>query len=301
MRLRSSLREGLKIAHEEFRDLKWRLNRATRQSFKVSSQQGDFEVLSADTVIGRQLYVYREFELEYTGQVLSFLREQGMIPRKGQGTVLDVGANIGVTSLGMLHNGEFARSISVEPAPPNFALLERNRHLNGLDERAILLQYAASDTDGSLEFELSSSNYGDHRVRMSAGGEAIPELNNESDRRVISVAARRIDDLLGEVPEAFARDVCLMWIDVQGHEGHAFRGAEKLIASGIPVVSEVCPYAIARSGMSEEEYCGIVSGMWTHFWVLRRDHFVRYPIDSMPLFLDELGRDGFFENVVFAR
>lgn len=301
MRLRSSLREGLKIAHEEFRDLKWRLNRATRTSFKVSSMQGDFEVLSADSVIGRQLYVYREFELDYTTQVLAFLRDQGMIPPKGQGTVLDVGANIGVTSLGMLHNGEFARAIAVEPAPPNFALLERNRHLNGLDERAICVQYAASDSDGTLEFELSGSNYGDHRVRMSTRGDAGPELNNESDRQVISVASRRIDDLLGEVPEAFSSDVCLMWIDVQGHEGYAFRGAEKLIASGVPVVSEICPYAIARSGVSEDEYCDIARGMWTHYWVLRRDHFVAYPIDSLPLFLEELGRDGYFENVVFAR
>jgi len=40
--------------------------------------------------------------------------------------VLDVGANLGVISIGMLVNGDVAAAIGVEPDPDNYALLERN-------------------------------------------------------------------------------------------------------------------------------------------------------------------------------
>jgi hypothetical protein len=35
------------------------------------------------------------------------------------------------------------------------------------------------------------------------------------------------------------------------------------------------------------------------YWVQRRSGFVKYPIETLSLFFDELGTDGQFENVIF--
>ncbi|RPJ80913.1 MAG: hypothetical protein EHM18_17695, partial [Acidobacteria bacterium] len=51
----------------------------------------------------------------------------------------------------------------------------------------------------------------------------------------------------------------LVWVDIQGHEGHFLRGAQSLLRRGVPIVTEFWPYAIERSGMSVEEYTSLVT------------------------------------------
>ena len=65
-------------------------------------------------------------------------------------------------------------------------------------------------------------------------------------------------------------------------------------------VSEIWPYAIQRAGMSQEEFCGIVGGIWSAYWVKRRGRFVKYPIDIFYTYIDELGYDGDLDNVIFT-
>ena len=62
----------------------------------------------------------------------------------------------------------------------------------------------------------------------------------------------------------------LIWIDVQGYEGFVYRGAGGTLAGGLPTVSEVWPYGILRAGMTLEEFCNIVNGIWSDYWVYRR-------------------------------
>ena len=53
----------------------------------------------------------------------------------------------------------------------------------------ICLQGAASDQAGEVPFEMSESNYGDHRIRMGAGESANSgeNLYGEDKRQVVSV------------------------------------------------------------------------------------------------------------------
>ena len=97
----------------------------------------------------------------------------------------------------------------------------------------------------------------------------------------------------------------VMWIDIQGYEGYVFKGAREFLATGIPVVSEIWPYAIARAEMTMEEFNELVTGLWTSFWVkshrkYSRAGFIRYPIVAFSSFLDELGPDGGYDNVIFT-
>ena len=91
-----------------------------------------------------------------------------------------------------------------------------------------------------------------------------------------------------------------MWIDVQGYEGYAFLGAKNLLSKGIPVVSKIWPYGIARAGMTQEQFCKIAENFWMNYYVMRRGKFVRYPIHTLGILFEELGYDGGYDNIIFT-
>ncbi|PYU96835.1 MAG: hypothetical protein DMG25_00635 [Acidobacteria bacterium] len=285
----------------KFRRLCWALNSRFRNSITVSRKQGLFTVwLVPDESVGKSLYCYGEHELDLMTEAMTVLRSVRLCPPKGEGTILDVGANNGITSIAMLNLGELKRAIAIEPEPRNFQLLVHNVRQNALEDRVACLPYAASDRGGQLSFELSEANDGDHRVRPPQSASS-PERFRESGRRVIGVQCETLCDLMSDVPPGFTRDVTVIWVDVQGYEGYVFKGAKKLLSAGIPVVSEIWPYGIRRAGMSEREFVDIAEDNWTSYWVRRKGRFVQYPINTLPILFEELGYEGDVDNVIFTR
>lgn len=303
MRLIRLSRRILQRGYEEFRLSCWEINRRFRRSVTVSTKQGVFTVfLLPDDSIGKCLYVYGQYELDLISNAMAFLRSIQKCPPKGKGTIIDIGANNGVISIGMLHTGELEKAIAVEPEPRNFSLLEHNVKQNGLNSRVICLPYAVSHQKGKIVFELSDTNFGDHRVRTNSHVVNSAELYHESGRRVITVDADQLDNLLTNVLESFTENIAVIWVDVQGYEGYVFMGAKNLLSKGIPVVSEIWPYGIRRAGMLQQQYCDIAKSFWANYWVWRRGgKFVRYPIHTLDIFFEELGYDGDFDNVIFTR
>jgi hypothetical protein len=118
---------------------------------------------------------------------------------------------------------------------------------------------------------------------------------------VVHVAANTIDALLADVDPKLTGDISVIWIDIQGYEGYAFVGAKKLLARGIPVVSEIWPYGMQRAGMAQETFYAIVNETWSSYWRRREGRFVEYPIDTFQSVFDDLGLDGdAYDNVIFT-
>ena len=281
------------------RRILWQIARRLRSTLTVKTQQGLLTVSSADKVIGKSLYCRGEYELDWVRRVARLLEEHGRLPPSGSGAVLDIGANMGVISIGLLKDGLFHRAIALEPDPGNFALLDRNVRQNGLEARFACLAYAASDREARLQFELSGDNYGDHRVRTGAG--AGGERYDESGRAVIEVPAAPLDQLLGLVPADFAEHVALVWIDVQGHEGQVFKGGGRFFRRDIPVQAEIWPYGIRRAGMDAGGFCALAQELWPYYWLLENDAFVRHSIADLPALFARFGDGNKSTNVVFAR
>jgi FkbM family methyltransferase len=304
MRLQSLASKAIKRGHEELRFLRWEINKKFRKSVTVQTRQGSFNVLFADNAISKELYCYGQYELDLMSNAMAFLRSIRKCPPKGEGTIVDIGANIGVISIGMLHTGQLKQAIAIEPDPQNFSSLQGNVILNGLDDRVLCLPIAASHQTGEILFELSDTNYGDHRVWTNSFrslNSESPELFHESGRRTITVQSDQLDNLLAGSPESFTRNIALVWVDVQGYDGYVYMGAKTLLTTGIPVVSEIWPYGIRRTGMTQEEYCAIASSIWSNYWVWRREKFVRYPLNTLDIFFNELGYDGAYDNVIFTQ
>jgi hypothetical protein len=91
----------------------------------------------------------------------------------------------------------------------------------------------------------------------------------------------RLDDVLtaeGIEPSAIG----LLWMDTQGHEVHVLRGSQKLLARGIPVVTEFWPYGLSRAGISGDEFIEAVQKRFTHFYDLRDARLAPADIAAVP-------------------
>lgn len=192
--------------------------------YLVAGHSEHFVVSTADKVIGRELFLHGEFDFAKLQTALAILEREGLpLPQH----LIDVGANIGSIVIPALARGLMQSATAIEPHPNNLRLLRANLALNGLSERVrVLGQAVGAESNASLFLTESSTNSGNHSI----GRTGLP------------VPSSRLDDV--ECPSESA----LLWMDVEGYEGHALRGAPNLLATGMPVVCEYNTGYLERSG-----------------------------------------------------
>lgn len=293
MKLGTYLRDPSLLA----RKLRWRLlYDGPRRDVTVDTWNGRLTFDSRDKLIGKYLYVQGAYERRWLEQAVDVLRGAGALPPEGGGTLLDIGANIGMIGIALLRQGWFDRVVAVEPAPENLRLLRQNLAQNGVDARATVLPIALSAQDGEMALELSDYNSGDNRLRVLDTAGAF----HEQTRPVVTVPVRTLDRALVDAAVDPA-DVRLVWIDVQGHEAQVFAGGRRLIARGVPVVTEFWPYGIRRSGMTRDAYLRAVAEPFTHFWHLRDGGAERQPIAALDALFDALAAPKQMAELILVR
>jgi FkbM family methyltransferase len=245
-----------------------------RRDITINTFNGLLSFDSKDWLIGKYLYVRRSYEAAEMQRAIALLRDEGYISENNRGTVLDVGANIGMTCIALLKLGYFNRAIAFEPAPNSYRLLSRNVLQNAFTDKIVHFPWAISSAQGEAELEISHDNSGNNRLRRTKQAGAF----KEERRRTVTVKVRTLDDVMATEPALRAEKISVIWLDVEGHEGHFFLGAQKLLEQPIPVVTEFWPYAVSRSGMSRREFCDILTRLFTHFYVLTSHTCEKQPI-----------------------
>lgn len=201
---------------------------------------GELLVDSRDREIGRTVFVTGGYERWHMRAAVEHLCSMGRDPA-GR-LFVDVGANIGTSTVDALVHFGFGRAVCFEPAVRNARLLRANLAWNGLDERAVVHQIALSDIEGTGVLLHSPTNSGDHRFstgRTSAPAPAGGGLEEPA-------ACRRLDAFVEE-GVIDPSDVGLVWIDAQGHEPNILHGARRLLDAKVPVVLEYCPWMLGPS------------------------------------------------------
>lgn len=216
--------------------------RALTPTIEGQSAGMRFLVRTKDKYIGRGMF-NGGFEFEEMCRAIELVADavgSGFLDGR---TFVDVGANIGNSSVPACLMWGAARAVSVEPEPENFRLLRCNAVLNDVDDRILEVNAAVTTVPGTVTLELSPNNFGDHRVRTTDA----PGSWNEDERSTVEVPGVRLDDLLREhdIP---LESVGLLWLDTQGHEGHVLASAPHLLATKVPVITEFWPYGLRRSG-----------------------------------------------------
>jgi FkbM family methyltransferase len=225
----------------------------TQGFLAANTAQEAFIVSTRDSTIGRMVYAQGVKDAENVAQVIKLLG-----PNHTKSLLIDVGANIGTVCIPAVKRGLFKSAVAIEPEPFNYSILKANIQLNGLDQRISTFNIALGAKSGEeLVFELSESNYGDHRVRRSNE----LGLHGETSRSTIVVKSEPFDTICTELNKNDA----VIWMDTQGYEGYILSGAKKALASSIPLIVEFWPYGMNRLSSFQLFKEAILGGQYTQF------------------------------------
>jgi FkbM family methyltransferase len=173
----------------------------------------------------------------WAGQSNAFFA--ALFERHRGGTYIDVGANIGLTTIPIARDPRVSCK-AFEPEPDNYRYLRNNLQNNCGHDNVETFNVAVFDEPGTVELELSRENLGDHRIRVLRHDGAC----EEGKRAVVEVAADRLDNLLDV---AVLKKPIAVKIDTQGAESQVFSGGRSLIAAAEAVSFEFWPYGMART------------------------------------------------------
>jgi FkbM family methyltransferase len=154
------------------------------------------------------------------------------------GTYVDVGANIGLTTIPVAKNPKVS-CYAFEADPTNYQHLLANLSLNCRHGNVRTANVAIFSHSADVTLKLAPSNSGDHRLLTSEQQEHGEESSWEATR----VRAEPLDLLLPSITAPLA-----IKIDTQGAEPFVFQGGQATIAKASLVVLEWAPYWLARLG-----------------------------------------------------
>lgn len=201
---------------------------------------GDARLLVSadDQEIGRVVFATGGYERLYMAGAVSELERLNVAVDNT--TFVDVGANIGTSTVDALVAFGFGHAVCFEPDQRSYRLLLANVAINDLQDRVRAFPVALSATDGSSLLEMSQSNQADNR--LLTGEEA-----RTSSGHVVDVSCRRFDTLVADGVLTL-EEIGLIWVDAQGHEPFVLRGATRALEAGVPLVIEYTPAALRASG-----------------------------------------------------
>jgi FkbM family methyltransferase len=171
------------------------------------------------------------------GHINGFDRIIGIVRALPSGsTIIDVGANIGLSSITIGVYAPQCKIISFEPSPINFAHLEKNVRSSGLANIA-LVQAAVSNKPGILHFHDTEPD-----EWSGAWSHVVSESHINQNAGFSEVKSIALDDLEFD-------SVSFLKIDVEGHEPEVLAGASALISRfGPTIFMEFNPWTINAYG-----------------------------------------------------
>lgn len=221
--------------------------------------------------IGRKVFRKGHFERGAVDRLLVILRQHGLL--KKDGTLLEIGANIGTQTVYFALARAFAGIVSIEPDPRNFRLLEQNIRQNSLTDTVRLVNCAAGEAEGEIDFFLNRANHGkSSAIRQSASDEKI------------SVPVRSVTGILDGlgIDEA---EIGLVWMDIEGYEPVACRSMLPLLARRAPLYMEFTPLFYGPEGT--RDFVAWLAGFYEDCLVFFEDHEQEMKVRDLPGGLDQ--------------
>ena len=169
------------------------------KAYDISYDEGDIYFNS------EAIQQVRSSELNCLSQILEKYAQVG--------NMIDVGANIGLTTLLM---GQFANNIlSIEPNRSAYSLLSQNCKANQL--LSILKNCAVGETSGSMRF---------NDTALSSSASHIVTKAHISGNSSYDVSVKKLDDIVKEVG---FKDLSFIKIDVEGFEWQVLKGCNETL------------------------------------------------------------------------
>ncbi|MBD9453533.1 FkbM family methyltransferase [Rhizobium sp. RHZ02] len=232
------------------------------QSLMIAESQETYVVMAGDMAIGFPLFMYGESDFSKFIKATTLLSK---VKNKKLDVLWDVGANIGSICIPAVKRQFVKKAIAFEPERTLFKLLRTNAILNDVDNRIACYHTALGDFKGSVDLTMGEGNTGDYRI---AGRLLEDDSMGESFRRIETVDIRPMNDFV----DLFEANSTLIFMDIQGYEGLALKGADKIISTAPPLVVEFWPYAMKRLDTYELLRDIVSSGLYREYADLSEDN-----------------------------
>ncbi|WP_185879039.1 FkbM family methyltransferase [Variovorax sp. MHTC-1] len=234
-----------------------------------------FVVAAGDPVIGQWLFKHREpYNFSTLHRVASLLSGRRLT------SLIDIGANIGTICIPAVKRGLFERAIAIEPESLNYSLLRTNVEVNRVSAQITTHNIALGEkNDETLSFELSKTNFGNHRVRYG---------NDRTDPgEGIEVPSQSLD----RIAEGVDLGSALLWMDTQGFEGYVLAGGPRTLQRKPPLVMKFWPGGLSRSGGMERLRYALQRAGYTSFCDLNEpgDAFRPFSVEVLEILAAKLG------------
>lgn len=171
----------------------------------------------------------------YSEHIGNFILEE--IKKTPKPVVLDLGANIGLTSLFIANSHPEVSLVALEPSPETFLFLLQNTH-NTPNIRTLPLAVGAAN---------STVRFGSSRTSASGSfclEETAPQLPGICIEGEISVPCLTLDHLVHALQ---ITSIAVIKVDVEGFEENVLLGARKILESLNPIwVIEFNPWVITN-------------------------------------------------------
>lgn len=149
---------------------------------------------------------------------------------KGDGLIIDLGANIGVTSYHLAKKFPQSNILSFEPLTPNMFTLKRVKErfkLDNIKEK----QLAVGDRDGTLEMVMPVVS----KVPMHGLSHVVNEENTENNQGIkYNIPVVKLDSV-DEIQQN-KNAVTAIKMDIENFEYYALKGAESIIKQNKPII-----------------------------------------------------------------
>jgi FkbM family methyltransferase len=243
---------------------KRKVNDQTKQGFfyfedsryMIASEKETYVIVSKDMAVGYPLFMTGESDFEKFVKAISLTRQ-----RRGSSTLSvlwDVGANIGSICIPAVRRNYLEKAVAFEPEVELHKLLRANIILNEVDGRIATFRTALGRGHSKELLAMGDGNTGDYRI---IGRSFESDAMGEQSRRHQEIDVAPLDDFSGD----FEVGKTLLWLDVQGYEGFVLAGAEKILKSAPPLVSEFWPYGMRRLDSFELFQEIVCSGLYREF------------------------------------
>ncbi|MBO6563633.1 MAG: FkbM family methyltransferase [Pseudomonadales bacterium] len=201
----------------------------------------------------------------YEKDILYLLFDRVLQPYKEKflnGVAIDVGANIGNHAL--FFSSRFQKVIAFEPNPTAALFLRGNLRLNN-SRNVLVYEYGLSNQDRKAHLEIREHN--------NLGSAAVSEHDGTE------ITLRTLDGTCDNELADF--DVCLIKVDVEGHELAVLQGAKNLISTQKPIMMFEVAKKHGSDGADEIFYFLREQG-YKGFYSVARDY--RFPKLKSPWF-----------------
>jgi len=216
---------------------------------RVPGDYGLIEGALADTAILATYAQTRRWAASLTQVVETFFEG------RESGTYIDVGANIGLTTIPVARRAGVACK-AFEPEPRTFRYLTGNIRRNCAAGNVETFNLALSDHRGTVAFELADDNLGDNRIHLTDDDGSF----GEARRRIITVPADRLDDVLNI--DGLARPIAVK-IDTQGAECRVLDGGRAVLDAATIFTFEFWPYGIRRMASDPDDLIAFVAARFS--------------------------------------